>query len=391
MVNTSTYTDIVGKHYGIGKQIGEGSFGIVFEGINLLNHQQVAIKFELHKSKAAQLRNEYRMYKAFIGCAGIPNMYYFGQEGMHNILIIDLLGPSLEDLFSHCKRTFTVKTVVMVGKQMLSRVQEIHENNIIHRDIKPENFLVGRQGSASANSIHVVDFGMAKLYRDPMTKQHIPYRERKSHTGTARYMSTNAHLRREQSRRDDLEALGHVLIYFLLGSLPWQGLKATTNEQKYVKIGEMKQRMPVEYICDGLPKEFTKYLSYVRSLGFEDAPDYDYLRGLLTKALRNAGKLEDNEYDWVDLNDGRGQEMISVKSMALPQAHLPYVHHDTPTAVALHEQRAGPNSVVPGSVSAEPTESGPDPTLRSFVTEYKRSPTTTGTGTWNRGFHAAAL
>jgi casein kinase 1 len=236
----------------------------------------------------------------------------------------------------------------------LSRVQEIHENNIIHRDIKPENFLVGRQGSASANSIHVVDFGMAKLYRDPMTKQHIPYRERKSHTGTARYMSTNAHLRREQSRRDDLEALGHVLIYFLLGSLPWQGLKATTNEQKYVKIGEMKQRMPVEYICDGLPsrfhylrfhrtwltriEEFTKYLSYVRSLGFEDAPDYDYLRGLLTKALRNAGKLEDNEYDWVDLNDGRGQEMISVKSMALPQAHLPYVHHDTPTAVALHEQ-----------------------------------------------------
>jgi casein kinase 1 len=122
----------------------------------------------------------------------------------------------------------------------LSRVQEIHENNIIHRDIKPENFLVSRQGSASANSIYVVDFGIAKLYRDPITKQHIPYRERKSYTGTARYISTNAHLRREQSRRDDLEALGHVLIYFLLGSLPWQGLKATTNEQKYVKIGEMK-------------------------------------------------------------------------------------------------------------------------------------------------------
>ncbi|CAN9292394.1 unnamed protein product [Alternaria alternata] len=257
MVNTSTYTNIVGKHYGIGKQIGEGSFGIVFEGINLLNHQQVAIKFELHKSKAAQLRNEYRMYKALIGCAGIPNMYYFGQEGMHNVMIIDLLRPSLEDLFSHCKRTFTVKTVVMVGKQMLSRVQEIHKNNMIHRDIKPENFLVGQQGSASANSIYVVDFGIAKLYRDPMTKQHISYRERKSHTG----------------------------------------LKATTNEQKYAKIREMKQKMPIEYICDGLPKEFTKYLSYVRSLGFEDAPDYDYLRGLLTKALRNAGKLEDNTYD----------------------------------------------------------------------------------------------
>lgn len=241
--------------------------------------------------------------------AGIPNVYYFGQEGLHNILVIDLLGPSLEDLFDHCNRRFTIKTVVMVAKQMLSRVQTIHEKNLIYRDIKPDNFLIGRPNSKIANVIHVVDFGMAKQYRDPKTKQHIPYRERKSLSGTARYMSINTHLGREQSRRDDLEALGHVFMYFLRGGLPWQGLKAATNKQKYEKIGEKKQTTPIKDLCDSFPEEFNKYLSYVRNLGFEDTPDYDYLRDLFTQALKNTGEVEDGEYDWMKLNNGKGWDM----------------------------------------------------------------------------------
>ncbi|KAL8419004.1 hypothetical protein RB594_002279 [Gaeumannomyces avenae] len=295
----SSSSNVVGVHYRVGKKIGEGSFGVIFEGTNLLNNQQVAIKFEPRKSDAPQLRDEYRTYKILVGCPGIPNVYYFGQEGLHNILVIDLLGPSLEDLFDHCNRRFTIKTVVMVAKQMLSRVQTIHEKNLIYRDIKPDNFLIGRPGTKTANVIHVVDFGMAKQYRDPKTKQHIPYRERKSLSGTARYMSINTHLGREQSRRDDLEALGHVFMYFLRGGLPWQGLKAATNKQKYEKIGEKKQTTIIKDLCEGFPVQFEKYLTYVRNLGFEDTPDYDYLRELFTQALKEAGGVEDGEYDWM--------------------------------------------------------------------------------------------
>lgn len=154
----------------------------------------------------------------------------------------------------------------------------------------------------------MVDFGMAKQYRDPKTKQHIPYRERKSLSGTARYMSINTHLGREQSRRDDLESLGHVFMYFLRGSLPWQGLKAATHKQKYEKIGEKKQTTPIKDLCDGYPEEFAIYLNYVRKLGFEETPDYDFLRDLFSKVLKNQGEIEDGVFDWMLLNEGRGWE-----------------------------------------------------------------------------------
>ncbi|CCG84843.1 protein of unknown function [Taphrina deformans PYCC 5710] len=312
MSNSSS--NVVGVHYRVGKKIGEGSFGVIFEGTNLLNNQQVAIKFEPRKSDAPQLRDEYRTYKILVGCPGIPNVYYFGQEGLHNILVIDLLGPSLEDLFDLCGRRFTIKTVVMVARQMLSRVQTIHEKNLIYRDIKPDNFLIGRPNSKSANLVCVVDFGMAKQYRDPKTKQHIPYRERKSLSGTARYMSINTHLGREQSRRDDLEALGHVFMYFLRGGLPWQGLKAATNKQKYEKIGEKKQTTAIKDLCHDYPEQFSQYLSYVRNLGFEDTPDYDYLRDLFLQALLGTGEHEDGVYDWMSINNGKGWEANSKNS-----------------------------------------------------------------------------
>lgn len=296
----------VGVHYKVGSKIGEGSFGIIFEGINLLNNQQVAIKFEPRKCEAPQLRDEYRSYRILNDVPGVPKAYFFGQEGVHNILVIDLLGPSLEDLFDWCGRRFSVKTVVQVAKQMIQRVQGIHEHNMIYRDVKPDNFLIGKPDTPEANQVYVVDFGMAKQYRDPKTKSHIPYREKKALSGTARYMSINTHLGREQLRRDDLESLGHVFMYFLRGLLPWQGLKAPTNKQKYERIGMKKQSTPVNELCQGFPIQFAQYLTYVRNLRFDEEPDYDYLVGLMDKALQLIDATEDGHFDWMDLNGGRG-------------------------------------------------------------------------------------
>jgi casein kinase 1 len=317
-------SNVVGVHYRVGKKIGEGSFGVLFEGTNLLNNQQVAIKFEPRKTDAPQLRDEYRTYKILVGSVGVPAVYYFGQEGLHNILVIDLLGPSLEDLFDWCGRHFTLKTTVMVAKQMISRVQTIHEKSLIYRDIKPDNFLIGKPNTRTANLIYIIDFGMAKQYRDPKTKVHIPYRERKSLSGTARYMSINTHLGREQSRRDDLEALGHVFMYFLRGSLPWQGLKAATNKQKYEKIGEKKQSTPIKELCAGFPEPIEQYLTYVRGLAFDATPDYDMLRDLFTQALKSTGEVEDGEYDWMRLNGGKGWDAVHNRKPNLHGYGHPY-------------------------------------------------------------------
>ncbi|KAA1467565.1 kinase-like protein [Dentipellis sp. KUC8613] len=318
---SATSNGIVGNHFRVGKKIGEGSFGVVFEGTNLLTNQPVAIKFEPRKSDAPQLRDEYRSYRTLNGTPGVPQVHHFGQEGLHNVLAIDLLGPNLEDLFDMCGRRFSVKTVCMAAKQMVTRVQAIHDKSLIYRDIKPDNFLIGVPGTKNANTIHVIDFGMAKHYRDPKTKVHIPYRERKSLSGTARYMSINTHLGREQSRRDDLESLGHVFMYFLRGGLPWQGLRAATNKQKYEKIGEKKQSTPISELCEGFPEEFAIYMNYVRKLGFEENPDYDFLRELFTKVLKTQGEQEDGVYDWMLLNGGKGWEAGHTPSAVLAQAH----------------------------------------------------------------------
>ncbi|KGN56848.1 casein kinase 1-like protein 10 [Cucumis sativus] len=290
---------IIGGKFKLGRKIGSGSFGELYLGTNVQTGEEVAVKLESAKTKHPQLHYESKLYMLLQGGTGIPHLKWFGVEGDYNVMVIDLLGPSLEDLFNYCNRKLSLKSVLMLADQLINRVEYMHSRGFLHRDIKPDNFLMGL--GRKANQVYIIDYGLAKKYRDLQTHKHIPYRENKNLTGTARYASVNTHLGVEQSRRDDLESLGYVLMYFLRGSLPWQGLKAGTKKQKYDKISEKKMLTPVEVLCKSYPSEFTSYFHYCRSLRFEDKPDYSYLKRLFRDLFIREGYQFDYVFDWTIL------------------------------------------------------------------------------------------
>ncbi|KAI4349376.1 hypothetical protein L6164_009968 [Bauhinia variegata] len=289
---------IAGK-FKLGRKIGSGSFGELYLGVNVQTGEEVAVKMEPVKTRHPQLHYESKLYMLLQGGTGVPHIKWFGVEGEYNVMVIDLLGPSLEDLFNYCNRKLTLKSVLMLADQLINRVEYMHSRGFLHRDIKPDNFLMGL--GRKANQVYIIDYGLAKKYRDLQTHKHIPYRENKNLTGTARYASVNTHLGIEQSRRDDLESLGYVLMYFLRGSLPWQGLKAGTKKQKYDKISEKKMSTPIEVLCKSYPSEFVSYFHYCRSLRFEDKPDYSYLKRLFRDLFIREGYQFDYVFDWTIL------------------------------------------------------------------------------------------
>jgi len=295
----------VGHRYRLVHKIGSGSFGDVYVGVDTATQEEVGVKLESAKSKHPQLQFEAKVYKLLAGAPGIPSVLHCALEGDYHVMVMELLGPSLEDLFTAFGRRFSLKTVLMLADQLIRRLEHVHAKHYLHRDVKPDNFLMGRAAvgalAGQRHTVYLIDFGLAKKYSDSRTLQHIPLRQGKQLTGTARYTSLNTHIGLEQSRRDDLESLGYVLLYFLRGSLPWQGLKAHTKTLKYQRIADCKLRTPLSTLTAGLPNEFRLYLDYCRALSFEARPDYAYLRRLFRDLLVRQGYDYDFQWDWVTL------------------------------------------------------------------------------------------
>ena len=306
--------DLVAENFVLLTKIGHGEFGEIILSYSLKEKTEVALKKEKKKKdqKSSPLHTELKAYQTLLDISnttdisgikpilqleiqGIPKFYGFGDKGDYYYLIQEFLGPNLSQLLNYCgKQKFTLGTVCLIAMQMLNRIEYIHKRHYLHRDIKPDNYCIGNE--ENTNTIYLIDYGLAKRFKDNKTNQHIPYREKKEFVGNLTFASINAHLGLEQSRRDDLISIGYNLIYMLKGGLPWQGTKATKvtkgakgtkviDKDLKNKIGQKKIQIPNDVLCNGLPNEFLHYLNYCKNLKFEERPDYKYLKGLFGRLL----------------------------------------------------------------------------------------------------------
>jgi casein kinase 1 len=292
---------LINDTYILGRKIGSGTFGQVYLGRHQHKGTKVAIKLEPLDNRNHILQHEYQVYKDIYNPnAGICKCHYFGLEDDYAVLVVDLLGKSLGSLFAKCGGSFSLKTVLMLADQMISRLEYLHENNYIHRDLKPDNMMIGRDHLN--NQIFLIDYGLAKKYRDN-NNRHISWKEGGKMVGTARYASLNSHKGYQLSRRDDMISLAYILIYFLKGRLPWQKVKGNSKDEKYNNISKLKGGLGSKTLCSDLPKEFKVFLDYCCGMEFTQVPDYNYLRNLFKSLFRREGFTYDLVFDWVVANE----------------------------------------------------------------------------------------
>ena len=287
-------TNTFKNRFTIIKEIGKGSFCKVYLGYDTLENKNVAIKIEksdsAHKHKS-RIEHEYKLYSLFNkNVKGICNILWYGKNSELQILIMDKLGPSLNELFLFCDNKFSLKTTCMIAIQMLYRIQTLHNKNIIHRDIKPDNFLIGLE--SNKNTIYLIDLGLSKLFN------HKYFIKRLSFKGSLRYSSLRNHRGVEQSYRDDLESLGYMLIYFYNSPLPWQNSTIKDRNKKKYYIYNKKQNITLEKLCKNIPIEFLYYMKYTQLLQFNEKPDYTYLIRLFQNILKKNKLKNDLQFDW---------------------------------------------------------------------------------------------
>ena len=303
MSQSTNITDVLSKEriyfnkYKILSSLGQGSFGKCCLSYDINTNEKFCMKIENKKNEQLFLEIESYILVLLKGGKGFPNLISYGSTDNYNILIMELLGKTLEKLFEEEKQKLSLKTVCMVTMQMINRLEFLHSKCLIHRDIKPENLLFGIE--ENRKTLYLIDFGLAKRYKNSKTNEHIKYFNNNKLTGTARYASVNALNGFEQSRRDDLEGLCYVMVYLLKGNLPWQGIKTTKKIKKYKMIYQMKKNItPEELIGNKLPYDLVKFIKYCKNLGFEEDPNYNYLRGLIRNIMNKNCIQFDFIYDW---------------------------------------------------------------------------------------------
>jgi serine/threonine protein kinase len=284
--------------------IGTGSFGKVLYGIDIARENEYAIKFEKTTVRHSVLREELKIYNDLKNGIGIPSIYWYGRDKNNKVMVMDLLGPSLDKFFKTCDKRLTLQTTLNLGIQMIERIEYVHSHKILHRDIKPNNFLLGKFNKKfNEDIVYIVDFGLSKEFVDE-TGEHYEYREDKRFVGTPRYASINTHMGIRQSRRDDLQSIAYVLVYFLKSELPWQGIKAKTKSERKEKIKIKKKTTNIQELCADIPKEFGIFLNYTYELEFSEKPDYEYIRKLLTNVKERMGypmKIHREFWDWNEM------------------------------------------------------------------------------------------
>lgn len=301
------------------REIGQGSFGIIYSGVDLFTKERVAIKIEKNDVRVSTLEREALLYKKFSGLDCVPKFYHFGEENNELILVIQLLGESLCSLFKKYNGDFSVKTVLMLGIQMIECVRQIHSRNYLHRDIKPENFMIGVDDEDW--KVYIIDFGLSKKYIE--NGHHIPMVTNKSFTGTARYASINTLEGCTNSRRDDLEAVCYCLLLFFRGSLPWSGYRAERRSVKHRYIANEKRKYGIESICHGFPEGYKEMFRAIRDLSFKETPNYSFYTYLLSKALERLGFENDADFEWC-YGSGANASFSWLSGMDLMDSTPPY-------------------------------------------------------------------
>jgi serine/threonine protein kinase len=290
--------DILHDKYQVTRQIGAGAFGAIFEVQNVEDGNLYAVKLERSEVQPCQLLPEYKLYKMLNNAPAFPAVYDFWNEKEWRGMVMDRLGFSLGYHYRHCGRKMSMKTVLHCAVQMISRLEYLHQRSHVHRDIKPDNFVFGV--GTNANTLYLIDLGLARKYRNMTTLDPFPYEEGRGLIGTTRYVSINVHLGVEQSCRDDLESVGYVLIALALGRLPWDDLGDVANE-----IQEAKMNIPPDLLCQDLPNAFFQYMDNVRALKFDARPQYTLLRGLFVQTMIKQNLAFDFRYDWVIAREQR--------------------------------------------------------------------------------------